>query len=145
MITLRTRVKDGKLSTSVNKEIKIFLDMMEGKEIELVLKKARSKRTDRANRYYFGCVVPIVCAALKDLGHTLNKVECHEWLKMTFNYTSLADGHGNHIADIPRSTTELTKTEFGEYIERIAQWCAEILDIVIPAPNEQTHFEFNHN
>lgn len=139
MITIRTRVKNGKFTLSAANEIKNFLVPLEGKEVEITLKKARSKRTDRQNRYYFGCVVPIVCEALKDLGHDLNKVECHEWLKMKFNYTSVADREGNHIADVPRSTTTLTKTEFGEYIERVAQWCSEMLNITIPEPSEQVH------
>lgn len=140
-VILRTRINNKRLSSNVSNEIRVFIEMMDGKEIDIVMKKAKSKRSDRQNRYYFGCVVPIICQALKDLGHDLNKVECHEWLKMKFNYTSIADGQGNHISDIPKSTTRLTKTEFGEFIERVAQFAATHLNVAIPEPNEQTFLE----
>lgn len=141
MITLRTRIQNGKISSVVKNEITAFMQMYEGKEVEIILKKARSKRSDPQNRYYWGCVVPIVCQELKNLGHRLTKEECHEWLKLKFNYKSVSNQHGELIGDVPQSTTSLTKTEFGEYIERIAQWSAEILNIVIPEPNTQVEFQ----
>jgi hypothetical protein len=144
MITLRARINNGKLSNSTSAQIKEYINSLEGKEIEITLKRARSKRSDRQNRYYFGCVVVIVRNALKDLGHELTSEECHEWLKIKFNSVSLANDTGEFIGSIGGSTTAMSKTEFGEYIERIARWCAEMLSVVIPEPNEQLEISTNH-
>jgi hypothetical protein len=137
MIVLRTRVNNGTVSTTVQNEIKAFLNMYEGKEVEIVLKKARSKRSDLQNRYYWGCVVEIVRQALKELGHRLDKDEVHYFLREKFNYKELVNESTGESLKLPSSTTTLTKTEFAEYIERIAQWSAEFLNVAIPEPNEQ--------
>ena len=41
------------------------------------------------------------------------------------------------VIDIAGSSADLSIPEFGEYIERICQWAAEYLNVVIPSPNEQ--------
>lgn len=137
MITLRTRVNNGRLPSAVAGEIQAFLKMMDGKEVEVILKKARSKRSDLQNRYYWGCVVEIVRQGLKELGHRLDKDEVHYFLREKFNYKELVNENTGESIKIPQSTTALTKTEFGEYIEQIAQWSAEFLNLVIPEPSEQ--------
>lgn len=144
MIVLRTRVNNGKISTSVQNEIKAFIGMYEGKEIEIVLKKARSKRTDLQNRYYWGCVVETVRQALKELGHRLDKDEVHYFLREKFNYKELVNENTGESIKIPQSTTAMTKSEFVEYVEKIAQWCAEFLNVAIAEPNEQTELELTH-
>lgn len=141
MIVIRTRVNNGRISSNATEDIRKFISEYEGKSIEIVLKKARSKRTDLQNRYYFGCVVPIIQEALKDLGHRLDKDETHYFLREKFNYKELVNENTGESVKIPQSTTTLTKTEFGEYIEKIAQWSAEFLNVAIPEPNEQTFLE----
>lgn len=141
MIVIRTRVNNGRISSNATEDIRKFISEYEGKSIEIVLKKARSKRTDLQNRYYFGCVVPIIQEALKDLGHRLDKDETHYFLREKFNYKELVNENTGESVKIPQSTTALTKTEFGEYIEKIAQWSAEFLNVAIPEPNEQTFLE----
>jgi len=38
-----------------------------------------------------------------------------------------------------KSTTELSKSEFGDFIEDVKQWAAEYLNVIIPEPNQQTN------
>jgi hypothetical protein len=111
--------------------------MYEGKEIEVTLKKARSKRSDNQNRYYWGVVVEIVRQGLRDLGHRLDKDEVHYFLREKFNYKELVNEGTGESVKIPQSTTVMTKTEFGEYIEQIAQWSAEFLNVTIPEAGQQ--------
>jgi hypothetical protein len=143
-ISLICKVNNNRLSTSSTDEIRKFISSMNGNDIEITLQKKRVKRSDKQNAYYWGCIIPIVCNALKELGHRLSNEECHEWLKMKFNHEcAINTKTGEIIGDIPKSTKTLTKAEFIEYTEKICQWCAEYLDIVIPEPNEQTQLTIN--
>lgn len=139
MITLVSKITNLKPNAAFLSDLYAFFASCEGKYIEITLKRARSKRSDAQNRYYWGCVVPIIQAAIKDLGTLMTRKEVHdEILKKKFlNYELLANINGEEICRKYKSTTELTKTEFSEYIAQIQQWTAEILGVIIPDPNEQ--------
>ena len=142
MLTLRANISQGKLPTSVKRDIQQFLLENEGKLIELTLKKARSKRSEQQNSYYWAAVIPIIRQALKDLGHKLTAEDTHFFLKQKFHFKRIANADGVDIGEVAQSTTTMTKTEFCEYIDNIAQWSAEILNIVIPEPNTQVDLNF---
>lgn len=107
--------------------------------VTLTLSKS-GKRSDRQNRYYWSGVVPIVRAGLKDLGIDMSTEQTHSLLKFRFLKKEFISNDGEVIESIG-STTELSKQEFNEYIERIKQWAAEYLNIQIPDPEEQTTIE----
>lgn len=139
MNTIISLVTNGKLNKVASAEIAEVLKSLEGKRAEIIIKKARSKRSIQQNKYYFGCVVAIVRQGLKDLGYIMTPEETHEFLKDKFlGYETMANTEGLEIGKKYKSTTELTKTEFGEYIEQIQIFSAEILNVVIPDPNQQT-------
>jgi len=138
MNTIISLVTNGKLNKVASAEISSILNQFEGKRVEVIIKKARSKRSDNQNRYYWGCVVKIVRQGLKDLGWIMSPEETHDFLKDKFlGYETMANSEGLEIGKKYKSTTELTKTEFGEYIEQIQIFSAEILNVIIPDPNSQ--------
>jgi len=141
-LDIYTRVNNNKLPQKHSDEIKKFIEANDGKMINIVIKRAKSKRSDNQNRYYWGVIIPILTEAFKDLGHRINKDECHHVLKSMFNYKDLANQDGEFVAKIGQSTAGLNKTEFIEYIDKIIEWSAEILNIQIPLPNEQTTLNF---
>jgi hypothetical protein len=96
-----------------------------------------NKRTSPQNRYYWGCVIPILTGAFRDLGHELTNQEVHSFLKGKFNTISIINETTGEFIDMPRSTAGLNKEDFGYYIESIQRWAAEFLSVVIPDPNEQ--------
>lgn len=111
-----------------------------GKNIKIRIERAGSRRSHPQNNYYWGVVVEEIRLALLQLGHQMTKEETHEFLKMKFNAVSIANENGEEL-QVPGMTCIMTKTEFGEYIERIAQWASEYLSIVIPAPNENLELQ----
>lgn len=113
-----------------------------GKNIKIRIERAGSRRSLPQNNYYWSCIVEEVRLGLLQLGHQMTKEETHEFLKMKFNTVSIANDHGEEL-QVPGTTTTMTKTEFGEYIDRIAQWCAEYLGIVLPQPGEKLELEFH--
>lgn len=129
-----SKVYDGKLSGYASETLREFISSNDGKNLEITIKKKRAKRSNAQNRYYWGAVIPIIQAEFKNLGTRLNPEEVHFFLKQKFNYKTLVTEHGELIGELPKSTTELNKLEFMEYIDKITQWCAEILNIQIPEP-----------
>jgi hypothetical protein len=113
-----------------------------GKNIKIRIERAGSRRSHPQNAYYWSCVVEEIRLALLQLGHQMTKEETHEFLKGKFNSVSLPNAHGEAI-DVPGTTTTMTKTEFGEYIEKIAQFATEYLGIVLPQPGEKLELELH--
>ena len=139
MISVFSSVTDGKLNKVASKEIADTLKQFEGKRVEIIIKRLRSTRSSQQNRFYWGVVVVVMRQAFKDIGYLLNTEETHTILKDKFMpYTDICTPDGEMISKKYKSTTELTKTEFGEYIDKISQFAAEYLNVNIPQPNEQT-------
>lgn len=104
------------------------------RNILVKFEKRGAKRSSNQNRYYHGIVVQSVMLGLRELGYSLSHDETHFFLKQKFNPIQVP-GNGGALIELPGTTTQLNKIEFGEYIERIAQWVAEYLSIEIPAAN----------
>lgn len=130
------QVKDGKLHirnrAMFDREISQFKDC----ELEITIEKKRSKRSIYQNRYYFGVCVSLIQERFKELGTDCSKEDVHCFLRSKFLFNEAISEHGE-VFQIPRSTTDLTKSEFMDYIAKIQQFAAETLDIFIPEPNSQ--------
>lgn len=101
---------------------------------ELKLYKARSLPQ---NAFYWAVVVPMVYQGLRDAGFNLrHNDDAHEVLKTLF--LKVQDEKAGIKIERIKSTTELTTTEFMEFLEAIAVWAYDYLNIVIPNPGEQT-------
>lgn len=102
-------------------------------EVTVLIEKRHATRSAAANSYYWAGVVGAIS---EHTGYTPDEV--HEILKAKFlpKRVALADGNGVVVDElvIGGTTTRLNKLEFGEYIERIRQWAAESLDLVIHDP-----------
>jgi hypothetical protein len=112
-----------------------------GKNIIIKFERKGSKRSLPQNNYYHGVVVQSVRLGLKEIGYDLTHYETHFFLKQRFNCIEIPNKEGEAI-EVPGSTAKLNKIEFSEYIERIAQWAAEYLSIVIPAADEDLKMKF---
>ena len=135
-INITGKVYNGSFPSYMNDMLKSFIKSNEGKTLEIKISIRRGKRSLPQNRFYWGVVIPIIHDAFKQLGHRLNPEEVHFFLKQKFNYHTVVTEHGELIGELPKSTTELNKLEFMEYIDKITQWCAEILNIQIPEPKQ---------
>jgi len=117
-------IERGKLVLEQPERYLVWLSALEGKSIELVLRRKRSQRSLRQNRYYWGVVVEILS------GHFgYEAKELHEALK--FKFLKI---HTEEELVTVRSTTTLNTKEFIDYIDRIQRWAASEHDIFIPDP-----------
>lgn len=137
---------DGTLTVHRRKDMDSWLaSQATDKEIPFILTIEKKKRTrsNEVNRYYWGQVIPIIVRGLKELGHDINKDEAHEFLKSNYNYDEILNEDSGELLRVPKSTANLTGSEFWAYIDRIARFAAEFLNEVIPGPGEQSELNFD--
>ena len=136
-------VKAGKLELSDPIREKMTKDIarLDGYVIELEIRK-KARRSNAQNAYYWAVVIPLVKEGLKSVGMDLTNDETHEALKYKFNSYTKCNDDGEVIATISRSSSDMNKTEFMEFLTQIQQWSAMYLNTVIPDPEQQMKFEF---
>ena len=103
------------------------LGSLKGKRVEITVKPWRNRRSDRASRYYFGVVVPLIA---EYCGY--DKQEMHELLAMRF--LRIED---DPITGAPRRkhTPDTDSAEFAGYVDNCIRLGTE-LGIYIPQPGE---------
>jgi len=110
--------------------------MAREKDLAVIIevKPEKKYRSVFQNSYYWGIVITSIATRLRELGHDVDKDLTHEFLKGKFLYTEMVTD--TEVVKIPRKTSELTTTEFEEYVEMVKQFSAETLNIFIPDPND---------
>lgn len=120
-------VQDGRLHIDHRKQFDAYLKRFEGHEVELEVRKRRSKRSDRQNRYWWGVVVATLA---QHCGYSPD--EMHEALKHKFlSQDDLQRG----LVRIG-STAKLDTAAFAELVDRVVLWAAEDLGVIIPLPEQ---------
>ena len=118
-------VQDGKLRIDYRAQFDAYLRRFEGEAVEVEVRKRRSQRSGRQNRYWWGVLVP----ALAD--HTgYSKDEMHEALKAKFLSTEDLSLGLTKIG----STAKLGTQEFADLVDRVVLWAAEALGVIVPPP-----------
>ena len=112
-----------------------------GCAVVLTIEEFKDKRSNQSNRYYWGIVIDLIYRALKESGWEITKEGTHELLRFRFLKEDKPIGEDGEFVTTVRSTTELDRQEFGDYIEACVRFAAEYLNVVIPAPNEQVAME----
>lgn len=121
-------ISQGKLVLDQPQRYLVHLSGLEGKQIELVLRKKRSQRSLAQNSWYWGVVIEILAS---HCGYTPE--EMHEALKIRFLSSRQEDERG--LIKVG-STAALTTDEFIRYTNRVIQWAAEYLHVYVPDPNQ---------
>ena len=135
--------KDGVLHLHNRKRMQEELRQIKPCDVELTIKK-RGKRSLPQNNFYWAVVVKEIQVAFNERGVYMNDEEVHTFLKLHFNPVFMR-GEEDEAIQLPGSTAELNKDGFSEYIERIAEWAAKKLDLVLPEPNTQTQLFNNYD
>lgn len=126
------RVESGRLEIDRGALRKV-LAQWEGKTVRVIVKRDRSTRTDRQNRYLWFAYGVI------EEGTGQPAEDIHEIAKAAFlpKDVVLRDGsgevHGRFV--IGGSTRKLSTVEFNDYVMKLREW-AQGLNVYIPEPNE---------
>lgn len=133
-LTTSGSVKAGILR--IRNRTRLRRDLAKWRDCEVLVRieTAHATRSKAQNDYYHAVCVEYVA---QRTGYT--HVEAHELLKaLHLPREAAARGYnGRLLGDyvIGGSTAKLNKLEFIAYLERIVQWAAETLDVVIPDPD----------
>lgn len=136
-ITFNGKIKDGKLTIINRKSFDDYINNLPDKDILLTIEKKIKKRSNHQNAYYYGVVLKIVRQGLIDQGfdNFRNDESVHELLKYRFLKVDESNPDGLFVERI-KSTTELSTSQFMDYIAEIQRWGSEFLNTYIPDPNE---------
>lgn len=117
------------------------LRVLEGKDVRITVEEIKRRRSDKQNRYYWGCLIPMVTEMFLDAGNTIDGEQVHEFLKEHVGALkdTISDPNGV-IHTVVRSSTKLTTAEWENYMERIRAWAADF-GLLIPTPNETEFWE----
>lgn len=118
---------EGKILFDRPRDFREYMDTLRRNNVQVVVRRYRSKRSNEANRYYWGCVVALMA---EEFGYT--KDELHEVLAMKF--LRIEDCP---ITGVPRRkrTPNCDTKEFSEYVDACIRLAAEH-GIHVPAPDE---------
>lgn len=109
------------------------LSLLEGTRIVVEVKRYSSKRSTAANAFYWATIVKGMSEVT---GYTPE--ECHEILKSKCNsridYIENAITGNYEEIQHSQSTTKLTPTQFGEYIDKCVAFLADLGIFVEPSP-----------
>jgi CRISPR/Cas system CSM-associated protein Csm2 small subunit len=123
MAVFQAEIKNGKTVWYDPQHVVQFIAKLEGARIIVTIEKWRGRRSDQANRFYWGAVVDAISE------HTgYEKSEVHSILGMMF---LLAEKDGRKYV---RSTATLNTAEFSEFLDRVIRWAAMELGVVISDP-----------
>lgn len=132
-----TRIHNGK--TNCGSQIVAALKCFEGKWVSIEIKERKRGRRNSQNRFYWGCVVPIIVDMLRELGNDVDMDTAHEFLKSMFIPPSgIKKTKVGKITHEARSSTWLSTAEWEEYVERIRVFAAEN-GYIIPFPGEDVY------
>lgn len=121
-------ISEGNLSLDNPQRYLVQLSALNGKKIELILRKRRSQRSIQQNSYYWGVVIEILS------GHFgYESEEMHEALKIHF--LKFRSDKAPDLVSV-KSTTRLSTDEFNEYVNRIVRWAAQEHGVFIPDPRQ---------
>lgn len=107
------------------------LESLAGKQIEIVIRKPKSKRSLEQNAWHWGIAVPMIADAL---GY-----DRHEHDQVHYALVSKCFGvrHDPKLGEVPnKRSSQLTVQEFAELMEWECRFAAEFCGVVLPLPNE---------
>lgn len=144
-IQIRSNVVDGNLKRN-REQIKQAIASFEGKEIIISIDKSKKTRSSNQNSYYWGVCIPLIQSGLKDAtGEFRSSENIHYNILLPLFSPSLEiiNIDTGQILTERMSSSEMTTTQFMEYVMEIQKWASEFLNINIPDPNEEIMLDFS--
>lgn len=110
-----------------------FFKTLAGKKVEIVVRRARTKRTDKQNKWWWGQAIPIIA---RELGY-----DKHEYDDLHYGLVAKCFGTKFDAVmkqEIPNvRSSQLSTVQFSELMEWVVRWAAQQdPPMLIPLPDE---------
>jgi hypothetical protein len=117
-----------------------------GKEVVVSFEKPKKKRSNNQNSFYWGCVIPLIQNGIKDATgefRSVDNIHYNILLPLFAPLRELININTGEITQERLTSSDMTTTQFCEFIMELQKWAKEFLDIDIPNPNEDLQITFN--
>jgi hypothetical protein len=142
-ITIISDVQGGNLKRNRNLIIDA-IKSFEGSNVLITFEKPKKKRSNPQNSFYYGVVIPIVQNALRDTGYIMTNEATHDLIKLKFlKEVILTNEETGEVVERVKSTTELSTSQFMDFIAEIRIFTNEYFGVDIPEPNENLTLKFD--
>tara|TARA_R110002096_G_scaffold199134_1_gene382891 strand:- start:907 stop:1320 length:414 start_codon:yes stop_codon:yes gene_type:complete len=136
MAKLLGNIEQGGLHLDKAWETLDALRELDGKRVEISVKEWKNTRRNRANRFYWGVVIPSVFKAFADVGIKLvNHEQAHEAVRLKFLSVEVETKEGSFR--VPQSTTTMKVDEFANYIFVIIEYLRDYYNYNVPLPEDK--------
>lgn len=116
------------------------------KDVVITFSKPKRSRSNNQNRFYWGVVLPLVQNGLLDATRELRSVDNIHYkilLPLFAPLNEIVNKDTGECISERLTSSEMTTTQFMEYILEVQKWSAEFLSIDIPNPNEENLLNFD--
>lgn len=142
-ITIRSNVNGGNLKRNRNLIIDAIRSF-EGKDVLITFEKPKKKRSNPQNAFYYGVIIPIVKNCLRDAGYIMTNEATHDLIKLKFlKEVILTNEDTGEVVERVKSTTELSTSQFMDFVAEISIFTNEYFGVIIPSPNEDLTLNFD--
>lgn len=125
-----SNVEEGQLQIGVRKRVQKELRHFEGKRVRIRIDKFNGKRSHLQNNLWHSYIDLVA----KEIGYEHD--ELHEIAKYKFLKAEKIDERTGEILPYIRSTTDLSKEEFSDLIDKYIRWVAQTFSMALPVPGE---------
>lgn len=143
-IEIRTSIENNLFKRNRNLVLEAIRHF-NGKDVIFTISKAKKERSNQQNRYYWGICLPLIQNGLLEATGELRTAENIHYrilLPLFAPEIELVNKDTGECVNERLTSSEMTTTQFMEYIMEIQKWSAEFLGIDIPNPNEETTLNF---
>jgi hypothetical protein len=116
------------------------------KDVVISFSKPKKTRSNNQNAYYWGIVIPLVQNGLLDATgelRSINNIHYKILLPLFAPINEIVNKETGECIVERLTSSDLTTTQFCEYILEIQKWGSEFLGIDIPSPNEENLLNFD--
>lgn len=111
-----------------------YLRSLAGKDVDIVIKPHRDRRSDQQNKWWWGIAVPLIA---HEIGYDKHEHEAVHYALVSKCFGTRRDPVLNQDVPLVRSS-HLTTAQFSELMEWAVRWAADEHGISVPLPNEAT-------
>lgn len=123
-----------------------LIKSFEGSDVVISFEKPKKKRSNPQNAFYWGVCIVLVQQGLKDATgefRSADNIHYNILLPLFAPLRELVNTTSGEITSERLTSSDMTTTQFAEFIMEIQNWAKEFLNIDIPNPNEDLQITFN--
>jgi hypothetical protein len=144
---IRSNVEKGILKRNRNLLVDA-IQSFEGQQVVITIAKAKKSRSNSQNRFYWGVCLPIIQHGFKEATgefRTAENLHYNILLPLFAPINEVVNKDTGESVTEKLSSSEMTTTQFCEFILEIQKWSAEFLGVTIPDPNSEIHLNFDND